>query len=153
LFCERLAKISFSALREPDIKVCDDLLAYCCFFLLLKCDFCFIQAQCDIPLYVMVLKNEEAEIRRLLELNDYFGLKPENIRFLHQPTLPCYDGARQIAFACSDPPRLASAPNGDGGVIGALSKVCSPLLDFLGSCHVLSFEMFYLTRALFFYYY
>ena len=75
----------------------------------------------------MVLKHEEKEIRRLLELNDYFGLKPENVRIFHQPTLPCYDGAGQIAFACADPPRLASAPNGDGGVIGALTKVCRPL--------------------------
>ena len=86
------------------------------------------------PLFlVMTSELNDAETRNYFEAHDYFGLSKGLVHFFPQGTLPAVDlsasekGLFKLHMEAKD--RLATAPNGNGGVYSALKK--SGKLDLL----------------------
>lgn len=76
------------------------------------------QYNCTLPWYIMVGEsNEEASVA-FFEEHKYFGLTKSDVYFFKQDMMPCVD--EQGKFLLDEPDRLATNPNGHGGVIPAL---------------------------------
>lgn len=73
-----------------------------------------------IPWYVMTSELNDGSTRKFFADHNYFGLKPESVRFFTQGTMPAvaYDG--QLLLGAKD--SLALSPNGHGGTLLALKK-------------------------------
>ena len=76
--------------------------------------------QAVIPFYVMTSPLNDAETRQYFEDRKYFGLNPANVMFFTQGTLPCLEEDGKIMLETAQ--KIASAPDGNGGVYIALSK-------------------------------
>ncbi len=80
-----------------------------------------------IPVIIMVSDATAAQTERLLHWHGGFGLDPTWVRTAVQGTLPCVDDDGKLLLAAKD--RIATAPNGHGGVYRALRD--AKLLDLL----------------------
>lgn len=72
-----------------------------------------------IPLYIMTSPATDAATRAYFREQDFFGLKPKQVRFFQQAMLPCFDGEGKLLLASQH--SLAKAPNGHGGLIDAFN--------------------------------
>lgn len=77
------------------------------------------------PWYIMVGEQNEAATKAFFAENDHFGIDAGRIFFFKQDMMPCVD--EDGRFLLEEPHRLATNPNGHGGVIPAF--VQSGLLD------------------------
>lgn len=69
---------------------------------------------------VMTSPFTDAETRAYFERESFFGLPRADVLFVCQATLPCLSPEGRIMMA--SPSRVATAPNGNGGVYEALSR-------------------------------
>lgn len=77
--------------------------------------------RCRLAWYVLTSPANDAETRALFARHDFFGLGERSIRFVVQGTLPVVDAVNGD-FLLRAPDTLALAPDGHGGVIGALGR-------------------------------
>ncbi|MDJ0789926.1 MAG: UDPGP type 1 family protein [Myxococcota bacterium] len=80
-----------------------------------------------VPWLVMTSPSTDAATRRFFEEHDHFGLGKGDVLFFSQGEIPCVDFEGR--FLLAEPGRLATSPDGHGGVIGALAR--SGCLDAL----------------------
>jgi UDP-N-acetylglucosamine/UDP-N-acetylgalactosamine diphosphorylase len=66
----------------------------------------------------MVSEANGAATREFFQANGYFGLNPEDVKFITQRMVPCVDDKGK--FMLETPSRLAKNPNGHGGCIPAM---------------------------------
>jgi UDP-N-acetylglucosamine/UDP-N-acetylgalactosamine diphosphorylase len=74
----------------------------------------------DVPFLVMTSPMTDGETRDFFNVNGLFGLKPEQVRFFSQGTVPSLD--QQGRALMSGPGRLLENPDGHGGCFTALVK-------------------------------
>ena len=73
-----------------------------------------------LPLYVMTSPENHADTRSFFDEHQWFGLDPDQVVFFTQGTMPAVDCATgRLLLAAKD--RLATSPDGHGGVLHALS--------------------------------
>ncbi len=73
-----------------------------------------------LPLYVMTSAENDADTRSFFDEHEWFGLDPDQVVFFTQGTMPALDRETgRLLFAAKD--RLATSPDGHGGVLHALS--------------------------------
>ncbi len=71
-----------------------------------------------VPWYVMTSHATDSETRSLFTREVNFGLPGEDVFFLRQREVPCLDLAGELMLSAPD--RLATSPDGHGGVLAAL---------------------------------
>ena len=74
----------------------------------------------DVPFLVMTSPMTDSETRDFFNVNGLFGLKPEQVRFFSQGTVPSLDAQGRALM--SGPGRLLENPDGHGGCFTALVK-------------------------------
>ncbi|CAN7093603.1 UDP-N-acetylglucosamine diphosphorylase 1 [Brassica rapa] len=79
--------------------------------------------------YIMTSPFTDEATRKYFSSHKYFGLEPDQISFFQQGTLPCI--SKEGKFIMETPFSLAKAPDGNGGVYGALKS--SRLLEDMAS--------------------
>lgn len=89
-----------------------------------------------IPFVVMVSEATAHSTHDFLRWHRYFGLDPTWVRTACQPSLPCVTAEGRLLLAARD--RIATAPNGHGGVYETL--VDSGVLDLLTDHGVRTFS-------------
>lgn len=82
-----------------------------------------------LPWLVMTSEATDAATRALFDAAGHFGLPPEDVRLFPQAMLPCVGEDGRILLGAPD--RIAAAPDGHGGVFGALEA--AGLLDWLAA--------------------
>ncbi len=81
-----------------------------------------------IPYLIMTSRATHDETVRFFQEHQYFGLPAETVRFFRQGELPCLDASSgRLLLEAKD--RLATGPDGHGGVIQALRR--AGLLEWL----------------------
>jgi len=73
-----------------------------------------------LPWYVMTSPATERAIRALFGEQGHFGLHPEDVFFLCQRTVPCFDFEGRLMLEAAS--RIAESPDGHGGVASALAE-------------------------------
>jgi UDP-N-acetylglucosamine/UDP-N-acetylgalactosamine diphosphorylase len=74
-----------------------------------------------VPLYIMTSEATDAETKQYFELNNWLGLRPEDVRIFKQGTMPAVDATTgKLLLEAKD--RLALSPDGHGGTVAALDK-------------------------------
>ncbi len=73
---------------------------------------------CSLPWYVMTSPSTEADTRAFFTRNDHFGVRPDDIFFLSQATIPSADFEGRLIL--EKPDRIFENPNGHGGSLTAL---------------------------------
>ncbi|NIA08061.1 MAG: UDPGP type 1 family protein [Actinobacteria bacterium] len=76
--------------------------------------------QAKIGWYIMTSPNNDLQIRKFFEQNNYFGLGPESVEFFKQGSMPAFDFEGKLLLADKD--SLATSPNGHGGTLRALKQ-------------------------------
>lgn len=74
----------------------------------------------DIPFYVMTSPQNHKPTTDFWKQNHYFGMKPENVMFFPQDSMPAIAFDGKVLLESKD--SLALSPNGHGGSLLALSK-------------------------------
>ena len=74
----------------------------------------------DVPFLVMTSPMTDVETRDFFQVNGLFGLKPEQVRFFSQGTVPSLD--QQGRALLTAPGKLLENPDGHGGCFTALVK-------------------------------
>lgn len=74
----------------------------------------------SLPWYVMTSPATDLAARALFREHGHFGLRPEDVFFLRQRTVPCFDFEGRLMLEA--PGRIAESPNGHGGVATALAE-------------------------------
>ena len=72
-----------------------------------------------VPWYVMTSAATDAATRAYFAREDYFGLRADQCFFFAQGALPAFDAAGKVLLEA--PSRVCVAPDGNGGVYGALA--------------------------------
>jgi UDP-N-acetylglucosamine/UDP-N-acetylgalactosamine diphosphorylase len=85
------------------------------------------EAGTPVPLVVLTSPETDAPTRAAFATHRAFGADPSRVRFVTQGTLPAFDDEGRALLA--SPGRLASAPDGHGGLVDAL--VAGGVLDAL----------------------
>ncbi|EPY22693.1 UDP-N-acetylglucosamine pyrophosphorylase [Strigomonas culicis] len=75
---------------------------------------------CHIQVLVMTSEENHKQTKDFFQLNDFFGLREEQLYFFKQPSLPCYDEATGRILMKSDH-ELCLSPGGNGGVYASLA--------------------------------
>lgn len=73
-----------------------------------------------IPLYIMTSPMNYDITKKYFELNDYFGLPADDVKFFSQGTLPCLSPDGLIIMESQY--QCAMAPDGNGGIYPAMEK-------------------------------
>jgi UDP-N-acetylglucosamine/UDP-N-acetylgalactosamine diphosphorylase len=73
---------------------------------------------CRLPWYIMVSDATHEATEAYFRDNEYFGLRPDDVRFFGQSMMPCVDAEGRLML--DTPGCLATNPNGHGGSIPAL---------------------------------
>jgi UDP-N-acetylglucosamine/UDP-N-acetylgalactosamine diphosphorylase len=68
----------------------------------------------------MTSPNNDLQIRKFFEQNDYFGLCAEGVEFFEQGSMPAFDFEGKLLLSSKD--SLALSPNGHGGTLLALKQ-------------------------------
>lgn len=105
----------------------------------LAADTCRVDAaRVKLPFLVMTSEATHTATVDYFMRNAYFGLQPGEVHFFRQGMLPCLSPSGDMLL--SQPGDLALAPDGNGGVYGALKR--SGLLDLLEEQKVTSLFQF-----------
>ncbi|RME76697.1 MAG: UDPGP type 1 family protein [Planctomycetota bacterium] len=72
------------------------------------------------PLYVMTSRRNHEQVRTFLVENEWFGMSPVEVVLFEQRELPVVDERGRLLLA--EPWRIATSPDGHGGVIRALAE-------------------------------
>lgn len=94
-----------------------------------------------VPLAIMTSSATDAETRRYLETHSWCGLEPGQVFLFRQQDLPAFD-AVSGDILLDAPDHIALAPDGHGGMLGALAAAGG--LDWFrgqGVAHVTSFQV------------
>jgi UDP-N-acetylglucosamine/UDP-N-acetylgalactosamine diphosphorylase len=75
----------------------------------------------EIPYFIMTSEATHLLTVTFFQENDYFGLKPESVHFFQQGTMPAVD-AETGKILLSGIGRIATSPDGHGGVLAALQR-------------------------------
>ncbi len=76
--------------------------------------------RCQLPWYIMTSPANRDSTQELFKEHDYFGLAPDDVTFFVQGVLPAVDKSGRVLLADRD--RLATSPDGHGGLLEALRK-------------------------------
>lgn len=71
-----------------------------------------------LPWYIMVSDANEKDTLAFFQQNEFFGLQPENVKFVTQQMVPCVD--EEGKFILETPYSIAKNPNGHGGAFPAM---------------------------------
>lgn len=97
-----------------------------------------------VPFLVMTSPINHEQTKNFFEGHKFFGMDPEDVWFFTQGTLPCLTVEGKIMLESAG--RLATAPDGNGGIYPALHK--SGCLDKLKSAGVKYLHVFSVDNAL-----
>ena len=98
------------------------------------------QAGVRVPWLIMTSRENRAETEAYFKDRGWFGLPPEQVRFLVQKDLPAVDAGGKMLLA--EPGKIATSPNGHGGTLEALRS--SGALDDLAAAgceHLFYFQV------------
>ena len=70
--------------------------------------------------YIMTSEHTKGSTVQFFEKHHYFGLDPANVVIFEQSTLPCVDFEGKVILSTTH--SIAKAPDGNGGLYGALKR-------------------------------
>lgn len=73
-----------------------------------------------IPWFIMTSQINDAQTRKFFEINQYFGLREDQVHFFTQGLMPAVDPAGKIIL--EEPGTIAMSPDGHGGSLRALVR-------------------------------
>lgn len=101
--------------------------------------------ECTIPWYIMTSGPTREATEHFFHERNYFGLKPLQVTFFDQGTLPCFslDGTKILM---KSPSEICESPDGNGGLYKALYK--SRVLDDLKAKGIKHVHMYCVDNCL-----
>jgi len=77
-------------------------------------------AEVEIPWYIMTSEFTDDDTKCFFADHEFFGLKPGQVKFFQQGTMPCVTESGRIIMESAS--KLARAPDGNGGLYMALAR-------------------------------
>lgn len=102
-------------------------------------------AECTVPWYIMTSGATREATETFFRHRNYFGLKPLQVKFFNQGTLPCFslDGTKILMKSQSE---ICESPDGNGGLYKALYK--AKVLDDLRAKGIKHVHMYCVDNCL-----